>query len=193
MSDETKDTRLPPPAFPPGSRRHLNANSDARHGSAARPGDSGTDAYIAPDDPMPPRRDKVDDAFISPDDPMPERRQDAAFGAFISPDDPMPSRALKELEPEEGIVTGMGDDPHLDPEELVGGGDPHVMEVMGAVERLAAALKRKGEAGLRTTPQMTRFEATLRGYCVGYIAGRRAEDEAEQRDYAPFTGPDVEA
>lgn len=23
---------------------------------------------------------------------------------------------------------------------------------------------------------MTRFEATLRAYCVGYLAGRRAED-----------------
>jgi hypothetical protein len=29
---------------------------------------------------------------------------------------------------------------------------------------------------------MSRFEATLRAYCVGYLAGRRAEDEAEASD-----------
>ena len=89
-------------------------------------------------------------------------------------------------------MTGMGHDPHLDPEELVTGGDPHVIEVAGAVERLAGALKSKGEAGLKATPLMSRFEATLRAYCVGYIAGRRAEDKAEQRDYPPFTGLDSE-
>lgn len=190
MSDEKRDTRLPPPAFPPGSRKHVYTNSD--HGSAqAKERDGSSErAFISPDDPIPPRQDTVDAAFISPDDPMPERRPDAVFDAFISPDEPLPSRLR--LEPEEGIVTGMGDDPHLDPEEMSAGGDPHVLEVAGAVERLAAALKKKGEAGLKATPQMSRFEATLRSYCVGYIAGRRAEDEAEQRDYAPFDGIDIE-
>ena len=190
MSDETKDPRLPPPAFPPGSRRHVHTNSDSPAENATRPSGGTPDVFISPDDPLPPRKDSVDEAFISPDDPLPVRRPDAVFDAFISPDDPLPPRM--QLEPEEGIVTGMGDDAHMDPNELSAGGDPHVLEVAGAVERLAAALKKKGEAGLKATPQMSRFEATLRAYCVGYIAGRRAEDEAGQRDYAPFDGIDIE-
>lgn len=187
MSDEKKDNRLPPPAFPPGTRKRVHTNSTTPQSSNSR---SGSSPYISPDDPMPPRRDRVDEAYISPDDPMPERRPDAVFDAFISPDDPMPSRP--DASEEEGIVTGMGDDPHLDPEELASGGDPHVLEVTGALDRLAAAMKHKGEAGLKSTPQMSRFEATLRSYCVGYIAGRRAEDEADHVDYEPFTGLDSE-
>lgn len=123
---------------------------------------------------MPPRTDTLGGAFISPDDPMPQRRPDAVFDAFISPDEPMPDR-----DDEEGVVTGMGSDPHMSPEELVSGGDPHVIELIGTVGRLAEALRRKGEAGLKAGPHMTRFEATLRAYCLGYLAGRRAEDEIE--------------
>jgi hypothetical protein len=172
MSDETRDTRLPPPAFPPGSRKHLHTNS---HTPSSVPGASGGDAFISPDDPMPARRDKVGEALISPDDPLPTRRADPVFDAFISPDDPIPVRGT--AKEEEGVVTGMGSDPHMDPTELVAGGDPHVIELIGAVGRLAEALKRKGEAGLKVSPRMTRFEATLRSYCVGYLTGRRAEDE----------------
>ncbi len=186
MSEDKRETRLPPPAFPPGSRKHLGTNSSRSSSSPASGGDEPDAAFISPDDPIPPRRNTVAEAFISPDDPLPERRPDAVFDAFISPDDPLPDRE----ETEEGVVTGMGDDPHLDPEELVTGGDPHVIEVAGAIERLSAAMKKKGEAGLRATPQMSRFEATLRAYCVGYIAGRRAEDETDQREYAPYMGLD---
>lgn len=176
MSDEKKDTRLPPPAFPPGSRRHVHtgSNSNSRPHSKG-PSEGDDDAFISPDDPIPPRRDTMGDAFISPDDPIPARGPDPVFDAFISPDDPLPPRGQEE--PEEGVVTGIGDDPHMDPEELITGGDPHVIEIIGSVGRLAEALKRKGEAGLRTAPHMTRFEATLRAYCVGYLAGRRAEEE----------------
>jgi hypothetical protein len=63
------------------------------------------------------------------------------------------------------------------------------MEVVEAVRKLAEALGRKGEAGLRTTPSMSRFEATLRAYCVGYLAGRRAEDEAERTEAATRVQP----
>jgi hypothetical protein len=171
MSDEKKETRLPPPAFPPGARKHLHANSNSRPASARPVKSAGHDAFISPDDPMPPRRDALGDAFISPDDPMPVRRPDPVFDAFISPDDPMPVRGH-----EEGVVTGIGDDPHLDPAELISGGDPHVIELIGAVGRLADALARKGEAGLKAAPHMSRFEATLRAYCLGYLAGRRVED-----------------
>jgi hypothetical protein len=175
MSDETKDKRLPPPAFPPGSRKHVYTNSDSPPKPDARPQGASGDGYISPDDPLPPRRDALGAAFISPDDPMPARRSDAVFDAFISPDDPLPPRGHGAQE--DGVVTGIGDDPHLDPAELVSRGDPHVIEIIGSVGRLAEALKRKGEAGLRSAPQLTRFEATLRAYCVGYLAGRRADEE----------------
>lgn len=188
MSVEPKDTRLPPPAFPPGSRKHAHTNSGRARAPSRSPEGVSDEAFISPDDPMPERQSTMGEGFISPDDPMPDRRPDPVFDAFISPDDPMPSR--EELE--EGVVTGIGDDPHLDPEELASAGDPHVIEVTGAVERLTAALKQKGEAGLRATPRMSRFEATLRAYCVGYIAGRRAEDEADSGDYAPYRGFDSE-
>lgn len=177
MSDEKKDTRLPPPAFPPGNRKHLHTNSVTPAPPPMLASEPGEASFIFPDDPIPPRKDPVGGAFISPDDPMPERRRDAVFDAFISPDDPLPTR--EEGDEEDGVVTGMGSDPHMDPEELVSGGDPHVIELIGAVGRLAEALKRRGEAGLRTSTQMTRFEATLRSYCVGYLAGRRAEDGVE--------------
>jgi hypothetical protein len=93
---------------------------------------------------------------------------------------------------EEGVVTGMGFDAHMEPEELVTGGDPHVMEVVEAVRKLSDALKRKGEAGLRAAPGMRRFEATLRAYCVGYIAGRRAEDEDEHSEMVRRVQPKAE-
>jgi hypothetical protein len=193
MSDETRDTRLPPPVFPPGHRKHFRTNSS--HPDRAAPGSGASeaegDAFISPDEPIPPRPDALDEALISPNEALPERPPKAVFDAFISPDHPTPDRG-PEGEEEEGVATGMGHDPHLDPGELVAGGDPHVIEVSGALERLAAAMKAKGEAGLKATTQMSRFEATLRAYCVGYIAGRRAEDMAEEREYAPYTGLDSE-
>jgi len=78
------------------------------------------------------------------------------------------------------VVTGIGFDPHLDPSELMTGGDQYVMEVSEAVRKLARALEQKGEAGLRATPGMGRFDATLRAYCVGYIAGRRGQDDEDE-------------
>jgi hypothetical protein len=151
--------RLPPPAFPPGARRGQVGHDVASSASALG------DAFISPDDPMPPRSEVPDDAFISPDEPIVRKR----------------AAAIVSIDPEEevvtGVVTGMGDDAHLDPGELAAGGDPHVTDLVETVAKLAEALRRKGEAGLRTGPDMTRFEATLRAYCVGYLAGRRAEDE----------------
>lgn len=148
--------RLAPPSFPPGSVRTRAPRVNAA-------------------------TDDLSSAFISPDDPLPERGGERLGEGFISPDAPMPRRSSRPLavEPdaEEGVVTGMGDDAHMELEELTLGFDPHVLELVDAVGKLAEALKRKGEGGLRTTPDMTRFQATLRSYCVGYLAGRRAEDE----------------
>jgi len=163
MSDNHEGARLPPPAFPPGQRR--------RAVSSSRPPSDGSAAGSA-------TGVGVGGAFISPDEPIPPRH-DAVEGAFISPDDPLPARHYPEVADEvEGVVTGMSFDPHLDPGEVVAGGDPHVLTLVESVEKLAEDLKRRGEAGLRTTPEMSRFEATLRAYCVGFLAGKRAEEPA---------------
>ncbi len=188
---------LPPPAFPPGSRRHQAAR-------AASLGGRGVDAaFILPDDPMPGRvRPQVDDgeAHAAPEagdidaeaggfedvgtTTAPEAGDiDAGGGAFISPDDPLPSRdrtvpwlELTADQMEDVVVTGMGDDAHLDPEELSAGGDFDVMMLTEKIAKLAESLKRKGEAGLRSKPDMDRFDVTLRAYCVGYLAGRRSDE-----------------
>lgn len=173
--------RLPPPAFPPGMRRRASRKSAPTESEAL------SAAFISPDDPLPERSEGVpDDAFISPDEPI-SRTGGRDDTAFISPDEPIPHREPRSapvatededfFDPDEVVVTGIGNDAHLAPEELALGFDPHVLEIVDKVGKLAEALKRKGEAGLRTTPDMTRFEATLRSYCVGYLAGRRAEDE----------------
>jgi hypothetical protein len=81
---------------------------------------------------------------------------------------------------DEGVVTGIGDDSHEDAElELlrVDDGDPHVTELIRAVKRLSDALGARGEAGLRATSDMNRFEAILRAYCVGYLTQAREERE----------------
>ena len=146
MSENNKESRLPPPAFPPGVRKHVHRSS---RGTGAK------------------RSESAADAFISPDDPMPQRKLHVLDGSsHLTPIDA----------DEEGQVVGMDLSPHLEEAEAVSGGDPHVIEVMDAVAKLTAALRRRGEAGLRSTPGMSRFEATLRAYCVGYLAGRRAEE-----------------
>lgn len=169
MSDKPDERRLPPPAFPPGQRRHPHRNSSGSADEGA-PSPGADDGLISPDDPMPLRRDPMESAFISPDDPIPERRIDLA-GPFAEYARPTP-------EDGEGEVVGMDLDAHGDAIEVVSHGDPHVMELIEAVTKLAESLRRKGEAGLRTKPTMSRFEATLRAYCVGFLAGRRAEQTA---------------
>lgn len=170
--------RLPPPAFPPGARRP----------AVQRPAATSEDlsaAIILPDDPLPERAGSVpDSAFISPDEPIQRAAARSDDDALISPDEPIRRRGpltgiltKADLDPEEVVVTGIGDDAHMDADELALGFDPYVLEVVDTVGKLAEALKRKGEAGLRATPEMTRFEATLRSYIVGYLAGRRAADE----------------
>ncbi len=150
---DRKSTRLPPPAFPPGKRRHSSASSDSgrAEGGAGDQGDASRhEAFFYPDEVS-----AEDFSFISPDDPFPDRDGDG----------------------EQGTATGIGDDEHLTPEELAAGGDPHVVALTTSVMKLAEALRRRGEAGLHASPDMSRFEATLRAYCVGYLAGRRADVE----------------
>ncbi|MEJ2202510.1 MAG: hypothetical protein P8170_00220 [Gemmatimonadota bacterium] len=105
--------------------------------------------------------------------------------AMISPSDPRPVRAPAEdeeelpakIDPREVRVTGIGDDERREPTVVRLAEDPPVMEVVEMVGRLARALRQRGQAALQVTPEMSPFEATLRAYCVGYVAGRRGEEE----------------
>ena len=180
MSDDDTGSRLPPPAFPPGSRKHVSQNS------AQPPTGGDGDGFSSPGEPASERAESLEDAFISPDEPIPERH-DTVDDAFISPDEPIPhhdpvTTLIEAPDSEEGVVTGMGHDAHMDPDELSAAGDPYVMALTQKVGKLAEALRQRGEAGLRTSPGMDKFESTLRGYCVGYLAGRRAEDD-DSPDY----------
>lgn len=146
------------------------------------------------------------DAFILPDEPIrrsdPDEAPDAAATfdeALIDPDAPIVRQAPPRLpddwervlrgggEDEEGVVTGIGDaaDEALE-EELAllaaADGDPHVSELIRAVRRLADGLAARGEAGLRSTPEMSRFETTLRAYCVGYLTRAREEETRGDAD-----------
>ena len=164
--------RLPPPAFPPGSRRIARRAAERPGAGEGVP----EDAFISPDEPMEREGGIPDDAFITPDE-----LDGAGDDAFISPDEPLPPRSPR-LEPEyvlgpdEAVVTGIDDDPHLAGDHRSAGpdwDDPDVGALADRVGRLADALRERGEAGLRTTPAMSRFEATLRAYCVGWLAARR--------------------
>ncbi|MSR36480.1 MAG: hypothetical protein EXR95_07550 [Gemmatimonadetes bacterium] len=155
--------RLPPPAFPPGQR-------GAPPVRARRPADArltGSEGAGGEEEGVP------DDAFISPDEPIVRSGSRIAAGAFISPDDPM--RAREDMDAEDAVATGIGDDPHLGQEDLALArhADPHVADLVVRVGRLADSLRDLGEAGLRVTPDMGRFDATLRAYCVGYLAAQR--------------------
>jgi len=147
---------LPPPAFPPGSRR-VSVRQSLERGEL-------TDAFISPDDSIPERPGVPDDAFISPDDAVPHRA-------------PYSETAGDWSEAEDGLVTGMGDDTHLTPEEISMAGDPVLIEIAELAAKLSEDIRRRGEAGLHVHPGMSTFEATLRAYCVGYLRGRHAEDE----------------
>jgi len=169
--------RLPPPMFPPGARHVHARRSSAPAGVEREHGGIPEDAFISPDDPI-----------------VREGDAEAGFGedAFIDPDAPIvrtsPPRPPADYEDvlrstgallEEGVVTGIGDDAHLEEEDiraLEGFDDPDVEELSRALDRLADAVRGKGEGGLRTSADMSRFEATLRAYCVGYLAGRRGGD-----------------
>ncbi|MCG6988340.1 MAG: hypothetical protein LJF06_09185 [Gemmatimonadetes bacterium] len=160
--------QLPPPAFPPGRRRVQLRRNLAK--AAMDAGDMGG-AFISPDEPIPERQGGLGGALISPDDPIPDRM---AFPGHSVQDQRWMSGPARDAD---GVVTGIGSDEHLDPVEMSVAGDPHLSELLDAVRKLASALEHRGESGLRVAPGMTRFELQLRAYCVGYLAGRRAEDE----------------
>src|SRR5688500_8585670 len=151
--------RLPPPAFPPGrGAQPARSRRLARMEAAGAESEGGV----------------PDEAFISPDEPIVRSGTRIAAGAFISPDEPIGSHP-DDMDSDQCMVTVFVDDPNLRHEDMSFArySDPQVADLVVRVGRLADALRDKGEAGLRTTADMSRFEATLRAYCVGYLAAQR--------------------
>lgn len=157
---------LPPPAFPPGQRRGPVPTHRPEGGEDDVEGSVPDDAFIRPD-----QDEALDDAFIAPDAPV------VRTGAPSVPEDfeeVMGRISAHGLSSGEIVVTGIGDDPHMNADPYMQRwGDPHLAQLMAAVTRLAQDLREEGEAGLQTEPGMSPFEATLRAYCVGYLGGLR--------------------
>jgi hypothetical protein len=100
----------------------------------------------------------ADGAIISPDDPI------VRTGPVAVPDDF--EKVMEKGAVEDVVVTGIGTDRAAagpDGEPI----DPYVARVVRELAVLASGLRRRGEVALRVEPDMTRFETTLRGYCVG--------------------------
>lgn len=181
--DGSTGDRLPPPAFPPSSR-HRRVSPSGRLPVEAGPGETEgsvpDDAFISPDDADPPAQGGMEEALIPPDAPV------VRDGHPEVPDDF--EEVMTRIRPEElltgdVIVTGIGDDPRLDLDpHIQRWGDPRLAQLIAAVTHLGTELEERGEAGLKTRPGMSRFEVTLRAYCVGYLTGLRdqpSETEAE--------------
>ena len=166
LGDGPELDRLPPPAFPPGERGAKYRRS--LRTPLGEPGPAQSVGSKVGESGVP------DEAFISPDEPIVREGSRIAPDAFITPDEPLPDPG-----PDEGVVTGIGNDPHLDETDPTSPPytDPHVAGLVNQVGRLADALRDHGEVGLRTTAEMGRFEATLCAYCVGYLVAQRATEE----------------
>ena len=147
--------RLPPPAFPPGSRR----SSMGSGRTTVEPG-TGDD-----DD----RSDIPDDAFISPDDPIRKEGRGIPDDAFISPDDPLVTTSRDE----EGEVTGLG---VKAPDYPPSGGRsrrdrPTIHELPYLLDQLAERIQASGSRALNVNPEMGHFQAALRSFLKGYLEG----------------------
>lgn len=162
--------RLPPPVFPPGSRRDVPIRR-ARTASTQKGAES----------------EFPDGAFISPDDPIRARRrheEGVPDDAFISPDEPIVRS--EEPEPpgdEEVEVTGIGDQEYARGEDPSGSKsrrrgrnkaweEVDTGEVAQMLQELAEGLEERGSTALLVTSEMTRFESMLRGFLAGYLVGR---------------------
>lgn len=138
----------------------------------------GGDAPLPPPALGPPRRGEP--GYISPDEPVVRQSPPSPPEDF----EEVMSRPRPPWErPELGEATGVGEEHYPDLKLLKRFyGDANLARLVQAVVRLASALEQRGEAGLRTTPDMTRFEATLRAYCVGYLGGLRERASGPEDD-----------
>lgn len=197
--------RLPPPMFPSGrGRQSLRPPAEASPPEPEEGGGVPDEAFIMPDDPI--RRPAEAEASFAAAEAAArggwdetESPEEEWAGALIDPDAPIVRReaprmpddyervlrgaTFTELEEGEVVVTGIGDSGWDEAQEVLeqasapATDDPYVVELARAVRKLSEALHARGEAGLRSLPEMTRFEATLRAYCVGYLT--RAREGAE--------------
>jgi hypothetical protein len=144
--------RLPPPVFPPGTRR-----THARWPEAGLT--TATEGF-------------PDGALISPDEPIRRIGEGFAEGASISPDDPIGTGG--DDEEAEGEVTGIGSHhPEAYPPVGQAGANPRDPEqVASMLEGLARGLRKNGSAALAPDAYLSPFESALRGFLGGYLAGR---------------------
>jgi hypothetical protein len=145
--------RLPPPVFPPGTRRTHARRADA--GST-----TGGEGF-------------PDGALISPDEPIRRIGEGFPEGAFISPDDPIDT--IRDDGEEEGEVTGMGshDPERYHPVGRAGANPRDPEQVASMLEGLARGLRESGSAALGPDPYLSPFESALRGFLGGYLVSRR--------------------
>jgi hypothetical protein len=144
--------RLPPPAFPPGTRR-IHAPRTAS-GVA-----SGPEGF-------------PDGVLISPDEPIRRIGEGFPEGAFISPDDPIDAGGADEEEVQ-GEVTGIGSyDPEpYRPAGRIGANPQDPEQVASVLEGLARGLRENGSAALAPDAYLSPFESALRGFLGGYLVG----------------------
>lgn len=145
---------LPPPAFPPGPRRREVAERVSNLAPAP-----GTEEQKIPRD-----------AFISPDDPIRKEGRGIPEDAFISPDDPVVTLRRDE----DGEATGLGllATPSSEPEPSRRQ-TPNIHELPYLLDQLAEQLNESGEKALEVHTEMGHFQAALRSFLKGYLAGNR--------------------
>lgn len=151
---------LPPPAFPPGTRRHAAVRAWARE----RHTDDASGEV---------ERGEFEEAFISPDEPI-VRRKHPAFPdeAFISPDEPIIRNERVEVDPEEAVVTGMGGGGTVYPQSSIVQAGKDVEKLADVLETLVRDLRDEGTRSLRVEEDTPRFQAMLRSMLAGYLAGK---------------------
>lgn len=173
--DGPETDRLPPPAFPHGKGPRRSPERELEGPATAGPDSDGAvpeDAFMRPGAESEPEEDGMQDALFSPDDPVVREGVPAVPEDF---EEVMSRAQPDDLLTGDVLVTGMGVDPHLDLDpHLERWGDPHLAVLIAAVDHLGTEIRERGEAGLKIRPGMSRFEVTLRAYCVGYLNGLRA-------------------
>lgn len=152
---------LPPPAFPPGTRRHavVRARAQKRH----------TDDVFG-------EEGEFEDAFISPDEPIVGRKhEEFPDDAFISPDEPIVRSEKGEVDAEEAVVTGIGGGGTVYPQSSIVRKGKDVEKLADILETLARDLRDEGTRSLRVEEDTPRFQAMLRSMLAGYLAGTAGE------------------
>lgn len=177
MTEEDKprhvppDDRLPPPAFPPGSRRRrpmLGHPGAVQHLAAMRR-DTEEGTGLGP---------RAARSIFSPQAEAESEVGAESFpeGAYITPEEA--AEKMESRQAETGVATGIGvrrssfaPVPVPEAEEI----DFH--QAAAVLERLAHGLRKNGGLALLVGPDLSRFEAVLRGFLAGYLGGMETDRE----------------